>query len=51
MQSAVEAVGAAVEEDKDKGKEGSGKKASYSTSSYSPSGGNSNGSDNPINPT
>jgi hypothetical protein len=50
VQSAVEAVGAAVEEDKDKGKEGSGKKASYTTTSNSPSG-SSSGSDNPVNPT
>jgi ribosomal protein S27E len=51
VQSAVEAVGVAVEEDKDKGKEGSGKKASYTTTtSNSPSCGSS-GSDNPVNPT
>ena len=41
VQSAVEAVGAAVEGDKDKGNEGRGKKASYTTTS-SPSGGSSN---------
>jgi hypothetical protein len=38
VESAVEAVGAAVEEDKDKGKEGTEEEASYTTSS-SPSGG------------
>ena len=42
VQSAVEAVGAAVEGDKDKEKEGSGKEASYTTTTGSPSGGSSN---------
>jgi hypothetical protein len=43
VQSAVEAVGAAVEGDKDKEKEGSGKEASYTTTTTSsPSGGGSN---------
>jgi hypothetical protein len=41
VQSAVEAVGTAVEEDKDKGKERSGKTSSYTTTS-SPSGDSSN---------
>jgi hypothetical protein len=41
VQSAVEAVGAAVVEYKDKGKEGTEEEASY-TSSPSPSGGSSN---------
>ncbi len=42
VQSAVEAVGAAVVEYKDKGKEGTEEEASYTTSSPSPSGGGSN---------
>ncbi len=42
VQSAVEAVGAAVEEDTDKGKEGSAEKARYTTATSSPSGGSSN---------
>ena len=42
VQSAVEAVGAAVVKDKDKGKEGTEEEASYTTSSPNPSGGSSN---------
>jgi hypothetical protein len=42
VQSAVEAVGAAVVEGKDKGKEGTEEEASYTTSSPSPSGSSSN---------
>lgn len=43
VQSAVEAVGAAVVEYKDKGKEGTEEEANYTTSSSpSPSGGSSN---------
>jgi len=42
VQSAVEAVGAAVVEDKDKGKDGTEEEAGYTTSSPSPSGDSSN---------
>jgi hypothetical protein len=42
VQSAVEAVGAVVVEDKDKGKDGTEEEASYTTSSPRPSGGSSN---------